>query len=44
MTCCNHNCNQGRDCPYRKEDKFTALITAIIAVMVVLLTLRSCYE
>lgn len=25
------------------EDKFTTLITAIIAVMVVLLTLRSCY-
>ena len=26
------------------EDKFTTLITAIIAAMVVLLTLRSCYE
>ena len=26
------------------EDKFATLITAIIAVMVVLLTLRSCYE
>lgn len=27
-----------------QEDKFATLITAIIAVMVVLLTLRSCYE
>jgi hypothetical protein len=19
MTCCNHTCNQGRDCPYRRR-------------------------
>jgi hypothetical protein len=20
--CCNHNCNQGRDCPLRKDESF----------------------
>lgn len=43
MTCRNHNCNQGRDCPRRKEDKFATLITIILVVMVGLLIVRSCY-
>lgn len=23
MNCCNHNCNQGRNCPQRKQDMET---------------------
>lgn len=41
MTCCNHNCNQGRDCPHRKENRFATLITIILVVMVGLLIVRN---
>lgn len=35
MTCCNHNCNQGRTCPHRvrrpvsRADVVTALVTLV---------------
>lgn len=31
MTCCNHNCRQGRDCPFRPVRKFT-LWAAFVAL------------
>ena len=60
MNCCDEygNCNQGRDCPVRKERqqclhcrglgydasglKCTWILGGFIAVMLVLMTIRSC--
>ena len=43
MKCCNQNCKQGRECPH-KEDRFATWVTVILAVMVVLLIVRTVYE
>lgn len=44
MQCCNNNCNQGRDCPYRHARRFAdltwkhwVLIGVITVAMVVCL-------
>lgn len=29
MICCNHNCNQGRTCPLRKEEPMIATVLAL---------------
>jgi hypothetical protein len=34
MTCCNHNCNQGRDCPNRRQQP---VLAAVVMVMVLAL-------
>lgn len=36
MKCCNHDCNQGRDCPYRvKYDATLDIIEAITIALAV---------
>ena len=35
MTCCNHDCNQGRDCPNRLKEKHH-IITEIVLSLVLL--------
>lgn len=39
MTCCNHRCNQGRDCPARR--RVTNLARALAGYAVFLLCLMS---
>lgn len=29
MSCCNHNCNQGRDCPNRTDDGFSEWLDSV---------------
>lgn len=44
MSCCNHNCNQGRECPNRKTYEVPSVaVYAIVSVLlaaVILLTWR----
>lgn len=41
MSCCNHDCRQGRDCPKRKTETPPAIMYVVVCVLltaVILLT------
>ena len=44
MKCCNENCEEGRKCPNIKpaDNQLVWIVLAFIALMLALLTLRSC--
>ena len=43
MTCCNHKCSEGRDCPERRESETSLSELALFIAAVIVLSLAVWY-
>lgn len=44
LKCCNHNCNQGRDCEIRKQQQYHDAILLLVLFVVFLVAVSGFFD